>query len=153
MHLQQYLVVLLGSWFLHVHFHQRIGKRVLGILFYYNNIVSLPYVVPVCGKLTLISTPKTCLCPGDVVIYECSVMGIPGGFMTFLVGSFSIVMSVESSCPGPDCPAIHYNILASNCGSCPTTTNLTTVTCTNAPNHERSTVYVYYTDSCLWKDS
>ena len=31
---------------------------------------------------------------------------------------------------GPDCPAIHYNILASNCGSCPTTTNHTNVTCT-----------------------
>ena len=31
----------------------------------------------------------------------------------------------------PDCPAIHYNILASNCGSCPTTTNTTTVTCTD----------------------
>jgi hypothetical protein len=33
----------------------------------------------------------------------------------------------------PDCPAIHYNILASNCGSCPTTTNHTNVTCTDVP--------------------
>ena len=33
----------------------------------------------------------------------------------------------------PDCPAIHYNILASNCGSCPTTTNHTNVTCTDIP--------------------
>ena len=33
----------------------------------------------------------------------------------------------------PDCPAIHYNILASNCGSCPTTTNHTNVTCTEIP--------------------
>ena len=33
----------------------------------------------------------------------------------------------------PDCPAIHYNISASNCGSCPTTTNHTTVTCTDVP--------------------
>ena len=31
----------------------------------------------------------------------------------------------------PDCPAVHYNILASNCGSCPTTTNHTNVTCTD----------------------
>ena len=31
-----------------------------------------------------------------------------------------------------DCPAmLHYNIRASNCGSCPTTTNHTNVTCTN----------------------
>ena len=34
---------------------------------------------------------------------------------------------------GPDCPAIHYNILASNCGSCPTTTTHTNVTCTDVP--------------------
>ena len=33
----------------------------------------------------------------------------------------------------PDCPAIHYNILASNCGSCPTTTNYTNATCTDVP--------------------
>ena len=32
---------------------------------------------------------------------------------------------------GPDSPAIHYNILASNCGSCPTTTKHTNVTCTD----------------------
>ena len=30
-----------------------------------------------------------------------------------------------------DCSAIHYNILASNCGSCPTITNHTNVTCTD----------------------
>ena len=28
-----------------------------------------------------------------------------------------------------------YNILASNCGSCPTTTNYTTVTCTDVPTN------------------
>ena len=33
----------------------------------------------------------------------------------------------------PGCSAIHYNILASNCGSCPTTTNHTNVTCTDRP--------------------
>ena len=32
-----------------------------------------------------------------------------------------------------DCAAVHYNILASNCGSCPTTTNHTNVTCTDVP--------------------
>ena len=36
----------------------------------------------------------------------------------------------------PDCPAIHYNILATNCGSCPTTTNRTAVTCTDVPTNE-----------------
>ena len=34
----------------------------------------------------------------------------------------------------PDCPSIQYNILASNCGSCPTTTNHTTITCTDLPS-------------------
>ena len=33
----------------------------------------------------------------------------------------------------PDCLSLHYNILASNCGSCPTTTTNTTVTCTDVP--------------------
>ena len=31
------------------------------------------------------------------------------------------------------CPVIPYNILASNCGSCPTTTNDTNATCTDVP--------------------
>ena len=34
-----------------------------------------------------------------------------------------------------DCPAIHYNILSSNCGSCPTTTNHTTVICVDIPTN------------------
>ena len=33
----------------------------------------------------------------------------------------------------PDCLSLHYNILSSNCGSCPTTTTNTTVTCTDVP--------------------
>ena len=33
----------------------------------------------------------------------------------------------------PECPVIDYNILASNCGSCSTSTNHTTVTCTDVP--------------------
>jgi hypothetical protein len=36
----------------------------------------------------------------------------------------------------PDCPTVHYNILASNCGSCPTTTNHTNVTCTDIPTND-----------------
>ena len=34
-----------------------------------------------------------------------------------------------------NCPGIHYDIQASNCGSCPTTTNHTNVTCTDIPNN------------------
>ena len=33
----------------------------------------------------------------------------------------------------PECTTIQYNILASNCGRCPTATNHTTVTCTDVP--------------------
>ena len=32
-----------------------------------------------------------------------------------------------------ECPTVQYNILASNCGNCPTTTNHTTVTCIDIP--------------------
>ena len=51
--------------------------------------------------------------------------------------SFSIIdlelrqINFSWSPVAPDCPAIHYNILASNCGSCLTTTNHTMVTCTD----------------------
>ena len=41
----------------------------------------------------------------------------------------------------PDCPGIHYNILASNCGSCPTTTNHTTVTCTDIPTSHSMCIF------------
>ena len=33
----------------------------------------------------------------------------------------------------PGCPMVSYNIQASNCGSCPTTTNHTNITCTDIP--------------------
>ena len=42
----------------------------------------------------------------------------------------------------PDCPSIHYNILASNCGSCPTITNHTNVTCTDVPTDGMCTLAV-----------
>ena len=48
----------------------------------------------------------------------------------------------------PDCPAIHYNILASNCGSCPTTTNHTTVTCTNIPPDYSGCIFAVQTVVC-----
>ena len=48
----------------------------------------------------------------------------------------------------PDCPAIHYNILASNCGSCPTTTNYTTVTCTDVPTDGSMCTFAVQTVVC-----
>ena len=49
---------------------------------------------------------------------------------------------------GPDCPAIHYNILASNCGSCPTTTNHTNVTCTDVPINDSMCTFAVQTVVC-----
>ena len=48
----------------------------------------------------------------------------------------------------PDCPAIHYNILASNCGSCPATTNHTNVTCTGAPTENSLCRFAIQTVAC-----
>ena len=48
----------------------------------------------------------------------------------------------------PDCPAIRYNILASNCGSCPTTTNYTTVTCINVPTDGSVCTFAVQTVVC-----
>ena len=50
----------------------------------------------------------------------------------------------------PDCPhsSIHYNILASNCGSCPTTTNHTAVTCTDVPTDSTTCLFAVQTVAC-----
>ena len=46
----------------------------------------------------------------------------------------------------PDCPyIIYYNILASNCGSCPTTTN---VTCTDLPDDDSMCSFAIQTVVC-----
>ena len=37
----------------------------------------------VCGQLTLTSRGKTCTCPGDVLIYECTVMSTSIGFTIY----------------------------------------------------------------------
>ena len=48
----------------------------------------------------------------------------------------------------PDCPTVYYNILASNCGSCPTTTNHTTVTCTDVPTNGSTCTFAVQTVVC-----
>ena len=50
----------------------------------------------------------------------------------------------------PDCPgsAIHYNTLASNCGSCPTTTNHTNITCTDVPTDGSTCTFTIQTVIC-----
>ena len=48
------------------------------------------------------------------------------------------------------CPdlKIHYNILASNCGSCPTTTNHTTVVSANVPTNDCMCIFAVQTVIC-----
>ena len=48
----------------------------------------------------------------------------------------------------PDCLAIHYNILASNCGSCPSTTTHTIVTCTDVPTDGSMCTFALQTVVC-----
>ena len=48
----------------------------------------------------------------------------------------------------PSCPSIHYNILASNCGSCPTTTSHTNVTCTDIPTDGSVCTFAVQTVVC-----
>ena len=43
---------------------------------------------------------------------------------------------------------LHYNILASNCGSCPTTTNHTNVTCTDVPTENSVCIFAIQTVVC-----
>ena len=47
-----------------------------------------------------------------------------------------------------DCSSVHYNILASNCGSCPTTINHTNVTCTDAPTNGGVCIFAIQTVIC-----
>ena len=48
-----------------------------------------------------------------------------------------------------DCGAmVRYNILASNCGSCPTTTNHTNVTCTNVQTNGSLCMFAVQTVAC-----
>ena len=46
------------------------------------------------------------------------------------------------------CPVLHYDILASNCGSCPTTTTNTTVTCTDVPTDGSVCTFAVQTVVC-----
>ena len=47
-----------------------------------------------------------------------------------------------------DCLVLHYNILTSNCGSCPTTTTDTTVTCTDVPTNGSMCTFAVQTVVC-----
>ena len=61
----------------------------------------------------------------------------------------SRTLTFSWSAVSTDCAAmIHYNIPASNCGSCPTTTNHTNVTCTNVPSNGSVCMFAVRTVAC-----
>ena len=64
------------------------------------------------------------------------------------IANFNRKLLFNWSPAAPDCPTIYYNILASNCGSCPTTTNYTNVTCTDAPISSNACEFVVHTVVC-----
>ena len=47
-----------------------------------------------------------------------------------------------------ECSAIHYNILALNCGSCPTVTTSTTITCVDVPTDDSVCIFALETVIC-----
>ena len=78
----------------------------------------MPYHAGITNDLFLINTMADHYPPPNITNKECEVSS---GKLLFCTFSWIPV--------APDCPAIHYNIIVSNCGSCPTDTNHTTVTC------------------------
>ena len=62
-----------------------------------------------------------------------SLLPSPNMIYASLVDTVSRQITFTWSSVTPECTTIQYNILTSNCGSCPTTTNHTTVTCTDVP--------------------
>ena len=65
--------------------------------------------------------------------YADSQLPSPSTIHASLVDTASRKIIFTWSPVAPECPAISYNINTSNCGSCPTTTNHTTVSCIDVP--------------------
>ena len=66
------------------------------------------------------------------------------------IGLIQLTFTWSESPVASDFPEFNYlyNILASNCGSCPTTTNHTTVTCTDMPTNGSSCTLAVQTVVC-----
>ena len=79
-----------------------------------NIIIMLVSILFIFNLLIIIATVTTLQTKNINLTCTCSLSGI----------------NFNWDAPFSDCPAIDYSIQASNCGSCPTTTNYTNVTCT-----------------------
>ena len=62
--------------------------------------------------------------------------------------SKAITFKWSTSPATSDCPSNNYTILSSNCGSCPTTTTNTTVTCTDVPSDGGNCAFAVHTAVC-----
>ena len=96
----------------------------------YTNIIAIHYSVMAYILSTAVPLP-----PPDAISIALVDFGVKE--ITF---SWSPVAS--------DCPTVHNNILASNCGSCPTTTNQTCVTCTDIPTDNSMCTFAIQTVVC-----
>ena len=67
---------------------------------------------------------------------------------TWRVSTSPPILDVYWSHSLSDCPSIHYTILSSNCGSCPTTTTNTTITCTDVPSNGGVCTFAVQTVVC-----
>ena len=84
----------------------------------------------------------------QLILIDISVFTAPNGLYISTIDISLRKLSFTWSPVAPDCSAIHYNILASNCGSCPTTTNHTTVTCTDVPVNSGVCTFAVQTVLC-----
>ena len=76
---------------------------------------------------------------------------IPGSLSNLHISAANFILKELEFTWSPvalTCPIIHYNILASNCGSCPTVTNYTTITCTDIPTNGRTCEFAVQTVVC-----
>ena len=72
----------------------------------------------------------------------------PNNILVSAVNFYSKALTFSWSPVTSDCPSLHYNILSSNCGSCPATTTHTTVTCTDVPTDGSVCTFAVQTVIC-----
>ena len=110
-----------------------------------NDVTLFTAIIP--GNITLLTTLFIC----QMYTLLCMHSGQfppPNTLHTSAVNLDSSELTFSWSPVAPDCPAIHYNILASKCGSCPTTTNHTNVTCIDVPINGSTCTITVQTISC-----
>ena len=65
------------------------------------------------------------------------------------VDATEMVFSWSQSQAQLDCPSLHYNIISSNCGNCPVTTNTTSVTCLDFRISDSATICTFMVQAVI----